>query len=89
MKFNTVIVTRNGRFYRFNRQENGQLECQVCYWKGIVIPPDGDANHFRAYVEQKYAPYQQLWAEGVLKSESEALNWVAEGLKHDEAPEEK
>ncbi len=83
MLFSTIIIQHAGRSFRFQRQEQ-ELVSQVCYWKGVVKVPTAVDGSYQAYVEQKYAPYRQFWAESAFKSEAEALNWVATHLAQDE-----
>ena len=86
MLFSTVIIHHHGRYFRFQRDDT-ELSSQVCYWKGAVVLPTEAHPHYRAYVEQKYAPYRQLWAESVFEQEADALTWVAAQLAHDEPTE--
>ena len=83
MLFSTVIIQHDGRYFRFQR-EAMELTSQVCYWKGVVKMPTAVDTSYQAYVEQKYAPYRQFWAESAFATEAEALNWVANHLAQDE-----
>jgi hypothetical protein len=78
-----LIVPQQGRYFRFQR-EGSQLTTQVCYWQGIIHLPTPEHPTFRAHIEQKYAPYQQIWAETPFTSENEALHWVTTQLAHEE-----
>lgn len=84
--FNTIIFTHHGRTYRFTKQHN-QYHCHTCYWQGTLLLPDQTHPHHRAYIEQKYTPYQQIWADKPIPTQEHALKWIATALqKQDTTP---
>ena len=87
MIFRTLIITHQGRTFRFERAKattQSPLYCQVCYWQGAVYPPAAGETVYQAEVEQKYSPYRHIRPEAPFYTEREALLWVAENLSREE-----
>ena len=78
---NSIILQHDGQFFRFRRQPDQSLTCHICQWHGGVLPKSNqEETGYRAFVEQKYAPYGRIWSDCPLESEKEAMKWVAEQL---------